>query len=25
LLRTPSAKRDVWDDMKKVRSILAGE
>jgi DNA polymerase len=25
LMRTPSAKRDVWDDMKKVRSILAGE
>ena len=25
LLRTPSAKRDVWEDMKKVRSILAGE
>ena len=25
LLRTPSAKRDVWDDMKKVRSILAGK
>ena len=24
LLRTPSAKRDVWDDMKKVRAILAG-
>jgi DNA polymerase len=23
LLRTPSAKRDVWDDMKKVRAILA--
>ena len=23
LLRTPSAKRDVWEDMKKVRSILA--
>ncbi len=22
LLRTPSAKRDVWDDMKKVRAIL---
>ena len=22
LLRTPSAKRDVWDDMKKVRGIL---
>jgi uracil-DNA glycosylase family 4 len=25
LLRTPSAKRDVWEDMKKVRSILTGE
>ena len=25
LLRTPSAKRDVWDDMKKARAILAGE
>jgi len=25
LRRTPSAKRAVWDDMKKVRSILAGE
>ena len=24
LLRTPSAKRDVWDDMKKVRAILNG-
>ncbi len=24
LLRTPSAKRDVWEDMKKVRSILNG-
>ena len=24
LLRTPSAKRDVWDDMKKVRGILNG-
>jgi DNA polymerase len=23
LLRTPSAKRDVWEDMKKVRAILA--
>ena len=23
LLRNPSAKRDVWDDMKKVRAILA--
>ena len=25
LLRNPSAKRDVWDDMKKVRAILQGE
>jgi DNA polymerase len=25
LLRTPSAKRDVWEDMKKVRAILKGE
>ena len=25
LLRNPSAKRDVWEDMKKVRAILAGE
>ncbi|HEX5108395.1 MAG TPA: uracil-DNA glycosylase [Vicinamibacterales bacterium] len=24
LLRNPSAKRDVWEDMKRVRSILAG-
>ncbi|HUE87772.1 MAG TPA: uracil-DNA glycosylase [Vicinamibacterales bacterium] len=24
LLRTPSAKREVWDDMKKVRAILQG-
>jgi uracil-DNA glycosylase len=24
LLRTPSAKRDVWEDMKRVREILAG-
>jgi uracil-DNA glycosylase len=24
LLRNPSAKRDVWDDMKKVRAILQG-
>jgi uracil-DNA glycosylase len=24
LLRTPSAKREVWDDMKRVREILAG-
>jgi uracil-DNA glycosylase family 4 len=24
LLRNPSAKRDVWDDMKKVRVILQG-
>jgi uracil-DNA glycosylase len=25
LLRNPSAKREVWEDMKKVRSILLGE
>ena len=25
LLRTPSAKREVWDDMKRVRTILQGE
>ncbi len=25
LLRTPSAKRDVWADMKRVRAILTGE
>jgi DNA polymerase len=25
LLRTPSAKRDVWEDMKRVRAILRGE
>jgi uracil-DNA glycosylase family 4 len=25
LLRTPSAKRDVWEDMKRVRAILHGE
>jgi DNA polymerase len=25
LLRSPSAKRDVWADMKRVRAILAGE
>jgi DNA polymerase len=25
LLRTPSAKRDVWEDMKRVRAILQGE
>lgn len=25
LLRTPSAKRDVWEDMKRVRAILTGE
>ena len=25
LLRNPSAKRDVWEDMKKVRAILAQE
>lgn len=24
LLRTPSAKRDVWEDMKKARAILQG-
>ena len=24
LLRTPSAKRDVWEDMKRVRAILSG-
>jgi DNA polymerase len=24
LLRTPSAKRDVWEDMKRVRAILEG-
>ena len=24
LLRTPSAKRDVWEDMKRVRAILGG-
>jgi DNA polymerase len=24
LLRNPSAKRDVWEDMKKVRGILQG-
>jgi DNA polymerase len=24
LLRTPSAKREVWEDMKRVREILAG-
>jgi len=24
LLRNPSAKRDVWEDMKKVRAILSG-
>ena len=24
LLRNPSAKRDVWTDMKRVREILAG-
>ena len=24
LLRTPSAKREVWEDMKRVRAILAG-
>lgn len=25
LLRNPSCRRDVWDDMKKVRSLLNGE
>jgi uracil-DNA glycosylase len=25
LLRAPSAKRDVWEDMKRVRAILEGE
>ncbi|HEX6324498.1 MAG TPA: uracil-DNA glycosylase [Vicinamibacterales bacterium] len=25
LLRSPERKRDVWDDMKKVRAVLAGE
>lgn len=25
LLRNPSAKRDVWDDMKKARAILQGD
>ena len=25
LLRTPSAKREVWEDMKRVRVILGGE
>ena len=25
LLRNPSAKRDVWDDMKNVRAILQSE
>jgi DNA polymerase len=25
LLRTPSAKRDVWEDMKRVRAILKGD
>jgi DNA polymerase len=25
LLRTPSAKRDVWEDMKRVRAILNGD
>ena len=24
LLRTPSAKRDVWEDMKRVRALLSG-
>ena len=25
LLRTPSAKREVWEDMKRVRSLLSGK
>ena len=25
LLRNPDAKRDVWEDMKLVRALLAGE
>ena len=25
LLRSPERKRDVWDDMKKVRAVLAGD
>ena len=25
LLRTPSAKREVWEDMKRVSAILKGE
>lgn len=25
LLRSPEKKRDVWDDMKKVRAVLSGE
>ena len=25
LLRNPSAKRDVWEDMKRVRALLAGD
>src|SRR5262249_47769181 len=25
LLRTPSAKREVWEDMKRVRALLNGE
>jgi uracil-DNA glycosylase family 4 len=25
LLRTPSAKREVWEDMKRVRAILSGD
>jgi DNA polymerase len=25
LLRNPSAKREVWEDMKKVRAILQAE
>ena len=25
LLRNPSAKREVWEDMKQVRALLNGE
>jgi DNA polymerase len=25
LLRSPDRKRDVWEDMKKVRAVLTGE
>jgi DNA polymerase len=25
LLRNPAAKKDVWDDMKKVMALLKGE